>query len=279
MSATSPWLPTAPCTLAGCLTGSGPVVGRVRRLLRVGAVVCWLLVGVLLAPPVRRTPARFRAAAVRTWARALLKALGVRLRTRGSCPPGPALVVANHVSWLDVLLLAAVRPGRMLAKAEVARYPVLGPLARYGGTLFIERDRLRRLPGTVGEIAAVLRSGGTVVAFPEGSTWCGRRHGRFRHAVFQAALDAGAAVQPVAIRYRQTGRDPAAVAAFVGEDTLGASLRRVLAARGLTAEVEALPPLAPEAAADRAALARRSADLVMTRMSVTDYAPGHDRTA
>ncbi|MBB1244971.1 1-acyl-sn-glycerol-3-phosphate acyltransferase [Streptomyces durbertensis] len=279
MSATSPWLPTAPCTPAGCLSGNNPVVGRPRRALRAAGVTACLLVGVLLAPLVRRTPSRFRTSAVRAWARVLLRAFGVRLRTRGHWTPGPALVVANHVSWLDVVLLAAVRPGRMLAKAEVARYPVLGPLARYGGTLFIERDRLRRLPGTVVEITAALRAGGTVVAFPEGSTWCGRRHGRFRHAVFQAAVDAGAVVQPVAIRYLRAGGEPAPVAAFVGEDSLADSLRRVLAARGLTAEVTALPPVAPEPATDRAALARRSADLVMTRMSVTDYAPGHDRTA
>lgn len=142
------------------------------------------------------------------------------------------LVVANHVSWLDVLLVAAVCPGRMLAKHEVSGWPVVGRLARSRGTLFIDRERIRSLPGTVAAIARALRDGETVVAFPEGSTWCGREAGRFRPAVFQAALDAGAPVRPVAIRYRLAGGEPTTVPAFVGDDTLTASLRRVVAARG-----------------------------------------------
>ncbi|MYR55961.1 1-acyl-sn-glycerol-3-phosphate acyltransferase, partial [Streptomyces sp. SID625] len=72
------------------------------------------------------------------------------------------LLVANHVSWLDVPLLAAVRPARMLAKREIRRWPLAGRLAAGGGALFIERDRLRALPGTVGRIADALRAGTAV---------------------------------------------------------------------------------------------------------------------
>lgn len=172
----------------------------------------------------------------------------------GASAPG-VLVVANHVSWLDILLVAAVRPGRMLAKSEVGHWPVFGRIAARGGTLFIERDRLRALPGTVARIATALRSGATVVAFPEGSTWCGRRQGRFRPAVFQAALDARVPVQPIAVRYHLRDGTPTTAAAFVGEDTLVASLRRVASARGLVAEVRLAPEIPAGEYSDRRRLA------------------------
>ncbi|WP_417823813.1 lysophospholipid acyltransferase family protein [Streptomyces desertarenae] len=239
-----------------------PAVGPLRRVWRWTALAAVLSAGVVLSPVVRRLAPARRGRLVRHWAGAVVAALGVRARVTGAPVTGPALVVADHVSWLDVPLLASVTPGRMLAKREIGQYPVLGRLAARGGTLFIDRERLRALPATVGEITAALRAGSTVVAFPEGSTWCGRERGAFRRAVFQAALDAGVPVQPVAIRYRTDGgrRAPdgpggrgaeATPAAFVGDDTLAASLRRVVAARGLAAEVTVLPPLRHGACLDR----------------------------
>ncbi|MEV6316607.1 lysophospholipid acyltransferase family protein [Streptomyces sp. NPDC051776] len=259
------WLPSAPCTPEDCLTDLAPPVAGPRRAARwllAGAV---LLVGIVLSPLARRCPPARRDRLTARWCRAVVLAFGVRIEVSGCVREGPvrvpggALVVANHVSWLDVPLLASVRPGRNLAKSEVAAYPVLGPLAARGATIFLERDRLRALPGAVAEMAAALRAGSTVVAFPEGSTWCGIAYGRFHNAVFQAALDAGAPVRPVRIRYRlrtRPGTRTAPAAAFVGEDTLLASLRRVVAARGLVAEVTVLPPIPTEARTDRAALAR-----------------------
>jgi 1-acyl-sn-glycerol-3-phosphate acyltransferase len=184
-------------------------------------------------------------------------AFGVRVivpRTSPRAPEG-VLVVSNHVSWLDILLVGAVCPGRMLAKREVAGWPVVGRIAVRGGTLFIDRERIRALPDTVAEIAGALRGGATVVAFPEGSTWCGREEGRFRPAVFQAALDASVPVRPVSIRYRLAGGEPTTAPAFVGDDTLLASVRRVVATRGLTAELTVDQEIPAGAHADRRALA------------------------
>ncbi|WP_327340267.1 1-acyl-sn-glycerol-3-phosphate acyltransferase [Streptomyces sp. NBC_01324] len=237
---------------------------------------------------------------IRCWAHAVLRVFGVGVRitgppavrggtsvvpitgspavrggaagTGGGLPGGPAgavgiragtpgvLVVANHVSWLDIPLVAAVCPGRMLAKSDIRRWPVLGPLAALGGTLFVERERLRSLPATVRSLASALRGGARVVVFPEGSTWCGRGPGgRFRPAAFQAAIDAGAAVQPLRIRYLggpPDHRAPAGAAAFVGDDPLTASLWRVVRAAGLTAEIRVLAPIPAGAVPGRRELAR-----------------------
>ncbi|MGV9942674.1 lysophospholipid acyltransferase family protein [Streptomyces sp. NPDC003401] len=246
------WPPSAPCTPGACVQASGSVAAVPRAVLRLVAVGALLLAGTALLPVGGRVPAGL----VRRWAGAVVRAAGVRVRFSGAAvPDGGLLLVANHISWLDVPLLAMVRPARMVAKAEIRRWPVAGPLAARGGVLFIDRDRLRGLPDTVAGIAGLLRSGAAVGVFPEGSTWCGRAQGTFRRAVFQAALDAGVPVQPVRIRYRLTGGAPTTVPAFVGEDSLPASLWRVVTARGLVAEAEVRPALRPGAHPDRRSLA------------------------
>ncbi|MEV6979567.1 lysophospholipid acyltransferase family protein, partial [Kitasatospora sp. NPDC093806] len=161
----------------------------------------------------------------------------------GPGPHGGVLVVANHVSWLDIPLIAAARPGRSLAKTEVGDWPVLGPLVALGGTVLLDRDRLRTLPDTVAEVTAGLRAGHPMIVFPEGSTWCGRESGRFRPAFFEAAVRAGATVQPATIRYRLADGRPTSAPAFVGEDGLLTSLARVVAVRGLVAELTLRPPI------------------------------------
>ncbi|MGA5198490.1 lysophospholipid acyltransferase family protein [Streptomyces exfoliatus] len=254
-TAPSPWLPTAPCTPGHCAAhpepeGAPGPAGVVRALVRLTAGLGTVLLGLLVAPATGLLPTAVRLALVRHWMRAAVRAFGVRVRYEGVPADGPLLVVANHVSWLDIPLIATVLPGRMVAKSEVRRWPVLGTLAALGGTLFIERDGLRSLPGTVREMSGVLAGGGRVVVFPEGSTWCGREGGRFRPAAFQAALDAGRAVQPVRIDYRPTD-----AAAYVGADPLGSSLWRVVSARRLTAVVRMPEPLTGLRHQDRRTLA------------------------
>ncbi|MDX3367897.1 lysophospholipid acyltransferase family protein [Streptomyces violaceoruber] len=251
------WLPLAPCTPAACVDRTRAAAAVPRAVLRLTAVAVLLLAGiaVVLAPCGLRR--RLPAVLVRRWCRWVVRAAGVRVRVTGAAVPrGGLLLVANHVSWLDIPLLAAVRPARMLAKSEIGRWPVAGGPTARAGVLFIERDRPRALPGTVDAIARALRAGAAVAAFPEGSTWCGRAHGPFRRAVFQAALDAGVPVQPVRIRYRAGERAVSTTPAFVGVDTLLASLWRVASARGLTAEVEVRPVVPPGRHRDRRALAR-----------------------
>ncbi|MCV2458785.1 1-acyl-sn-glycerol-3-phosphate acyltransferase [Streptomyces sp. ICN988] len=253
----SGWLPVAPCTPGACVEPSRGGAAVPRAALRLTAVATLLLAGfaAVLAPSGLRR--RLPAALVRNWCRWVVRAAGVRVRVTGAAASGGGLLlVANHVSWLDVPLLAAVRPARMLAKSEIRRWPVAGGPAARAGVLFLERDRIRALPHTVDAIARALGAGAAVAAFPEGSTWCGRARGPFSRAVFQAALDAGVPVQPVRIRYLAGERAVSTTPAFVGADTLLASLWRVASARGLTAEVEVCSALPPGRHPDRRSLAR-----------------------
>jgi len=247
------WSPTSPCD-PGCLPAPEAVHGaaRARRVARVSgrvvALVVVLVAGLVAAVvvPLLRPGAVGRVQ--QGWAAAVLVACGVRVRRAGPAAPVGALVVANHVSWLDVLALNAVAPVRMLAKREVRQWPFLGVMAACAGTVFLDRDRLRALPDAVAGLADALRAGTTIGVFAEGTTRCGRDLGPFRPAAFQAAHDAGAPVVPVAVRYRRADEGPVdATAAFVGDDTLADSLRRVLAVRGLVVDVVVCPILDPRA--------------------------------
>ncbi|MBV9922996.1 MAG: 1-acyl-sn-glycerol-3-phosphate acyltransferase [Pseudonocardia sp.] len=226
------------------------------RLIAVGVV---LLTALLALPFVH--PVKHRGRWLRACSQALLRAAGVRLRITPTSEAGGAvwggvLVVANHLSWIDVLALAAVAPMRPLAKHEVARWPPIGRLARCAGALFVDRAGLRAVPATVAEITATLRGRDAVVVFPEGTTWCGAAAGPFRRAAFQAALDAQAPVRPVAITFWHADGAPARAAAFVGTQSLFDSILRVLRTPGMICEVTVLDDLAPTG--DRRALARRA---------------------
>ena len=185
---------------------------------------------------------------LRRKAQAVLDALGIILDATGPLRvPGTAagtLIVANHISWLDVIAVLAVEPVPLIAKREVAGWPLVGPLARRTGSRFINREAVRELPGTVRALAAHLREGGSAVVFPQATTWCTAPGGPFRRATFQAAIDARAPVRPLAIDFTQEGIRSTA-AAYVGGETLAASLRRVATTDGLATHVRACPPLWP----------------------------------
>ena len=236
------WQPVSGCG-APCRDGRVVRVSALTTVLRLSAAGAVLLMGLVIVPIGGRR-------ALQWVARGIVAALGVTLRRVGPAPRPGSLLVANHVSWLDVAALLAVTPVRLVAKREVRGWPGIGLLAGISGMIFVDRTRPRTLPGTVAEVTAALRAGHPVAVFPEGTTFCGTSRGRFRPALFQAAVDAGAPVVPVTIRYDSTE------AAFVGGDTLWASVCRVARVRGLTVSTVTGPALHPAAGADRRALAR-----------------------
>jgi 1-acyl-sn-glycerol-3-phosphate acyltransferase len=176
------------------------------------------------------------------------------------------LVVNNHMSWLDIVAVNAVRPMRAVAKKDIASWPVLGWLVSAARSVYVDRENIRSLPGTVAALADTLRTGSMVNVTPEGTTWCGLTHGRFRPALFQAAIDGGVPVLPVALRFRTKDGGRTTAPAFVGDETIVDSVRRTARLGGLVLEVHVRNEIAPGRAADRralAALAERAVDEVL----------------
>lgn len=211
-----------------------------------------MAVGLALALPVAclraRAPGR---RIVRWWLQRAGAALGLRVVVHGGPAPTPVLWCANHVSWLDVLALGALAEVAFVAKSEVRAWPLVGWLAAAAGTLFLARGSGA---AAMEKMTERLRAGRCIALFPEGTTSSGERVGTFHSRMFAAALDAGAKVQPVALRFSEAGRR-SRTAPFVGDEAFLPHLLRVLAAAPLRVDVAFGAPF-PAAEADRRELAR-----------------------
>jgi 1-acyl-sn-glycerol-3-phosphate acyltransferase len=238
--------------------------------------------GLLFAPALLLValPVPGRSRAKRIYCRMLLWCLGVRVTVSG----GPIrnlpgmLVVSDHMSWLDIVTIAAVlpatrwraAPASFVGRADVAANLIVRMMACIIKVIPIERGSLRKLPGVVDAVAARLRAGQTVVAFPEGTTWCGLASGPFYPAMFQAAVDTGRPVQPLRLRYHHRDGRVSTVPAYIGDDTLLRSIGRLLVARRTVARVYVESLQLP--GDDRRELARRCQAAI--RMKATSH-PGH----
>ena len=200
------------------------------------------------------------------WSAGLLRCMGLQLRVVGVPRPGAALVVANHVSWLDIAAIHAAAPHvRFVSKADVLAWPLLGWMIRNAGTLFIERERKRDAVRVVHAVAEALVAGESVAVFPEGTTGMGPELLPFHANLLQAAVSTGTPVQPVVLRFDDESGPFSLAVTFVGETTLLQSVWRVACARGLQVRVELIPPMGTRHA-DRRALAVHLGEVMSERL-------------
>jgi 1-acyl-sn-glycerol-3-phosphate acyltransferase len=176
---------------------------------------------------------------VQAWADRMLQVLGITLEVHGQpVERGPCLLVANHVSWLDILVLHAARHCRFVSKSEVRHWPLIGRLATGAGTLYIERDSRRDALRVVHHMADALRSGEILAVFPEGTTSDGSQVLPFHGNLLQAAIAADAPVQPVALDFvDRSTRQRSTRPSYTDDATLVGSLWRTLTGPPLVARV------------------------------------------
>ncbi len=180
-----------------------------------------------------------RERAVQRWAARLLQLAGIDLQVRGQPPvAGPVLLVANHISWLDIVVMHAAGYCRFVSKADVRHWPLVGALATGAGTLYIERASRRDAMRVVHRMRERLLAGDIIAIFPEGTTGDGRALLPFHANLLQAAVSADAPVQPLALRFVDGATGATSFApSFIGDETLVGSVWRTLAARGLVAQL------------------------------------------
>lgn len=199
------------------------------------AIRGWFII-TLLFP---RWPQARREATVQAWSLRMLQILGIPLQVEGAPPArGPVLLVANHLSWLDILVLHAARYCRFVSKSDVKYWPLLGTLATGGGTLYIEREKRRDAMRVVHHMRESLAAGEILAVFPEGTTGDGRELLPFHGNLIQAAISIDAPVQPAALRFvdQATGEDSDGPL-YLGDDTLLTSLWRTLGGPPFVAKV------------------------------------------
>ena len=176
---------------------------------------------------------------VQAWSLRMLQVLGITLKVQGTPPAqGPLLLVANHISWLDIVVIHAAGYCRFVSKSDVKHWPIVGTLATGSGTLYIERTSRRDAMRVVHHMAERLRVGDVLAVFPEGTTGDGRSMLPFHANLLQAAISANAPVLPLALRFVDVHTGAMHFApSFVGDETLLGSLWRTLGASSLGAEV------------------------------------------
>ncbi len=191
-----------------------------------------------------------RVAASRRFGRAAwLHASCARIARRLSLAPfvsgavdGSGLTVSNHLTYLDILVYGAVRPFVFVAKSEVRRWPLLGTLARLGGTIFVERDRSLQVAQAGKQMEQSLREGLAVLLFPEGTSSDGQEVLPFRSPLFEPAIRAGVSITAAAIRYHAEDAAECEVS-YWGEMVFLPHLLHTLCVRGLKAEIRFDSPI------------------------------------
>lgn len=174
------------------IRSAGRLLGLVGHLLR----GLWIL-----RTRFQRQDAAVQRLLVQQWSAQALRIMGVRLQVLGQEPPGAMLLVANHMSWLDIIVMNAACPSRFVSKADVKHWPMVGTLVEASGTLFIERENRRDALRVVHHMAECLRQGDRLAVFPEGTTGDGSQLLPFHANLLQAALVTDSPVCPVGLRY------------------------------------------------------------------------------
>ena len=248
-----------------------------RRLFRLSLLLLLATAGIaieLLVFPL--IDARRRRRIIRRWSAELLRACGLQLRVLddaagtaaalGRVAPG-RMLIANHISWLDIFAINAVATSAFVAKIELRRWPVAGWLATLAGTVFIERSRRHAVHRVIEELRGRIRARFPVAVFPEATTSDGRTLLPFYGNLLEAAIAEGTEIIPLGLRYRDQQGNPTRAAEYIGDTTFVESLWRVLGAEGVVVEVHVLRPV-PTGGRNRHELARELRGLVSERLGV-----------
>jgi 1-acyl-sn-glycerol-3-phosphate acyltransferase len=219
---------------------------------------------------------------IATWSRWLMRACGAEVRElaapgvqtlsamRGRHGPGEGrLLLANHVSWLDIFAIDSLAPASFAAKAEIAAWPLAGTLVARAGTVFIERGRRHAVHGVIQRMGDKLAAGLRAAVFPEGTTSDGTRLLPFHGNLVQAALNTGSPMVPVGLRYRDPDGEPSHAAMYIGDTTFLASIWQVTGHPKLIVEVHVMAPILPAEGLTRQEAARRAREAISLRLGLT----------
>lgn len=229
------------------MSRAGTIARQARRVARLVCLLAHLFLGTLAAFTLlalwqARRDIRRAQALVRWWHRRLLRILNVRVVAEGAVHDSPVLMVANHVSWLDIPCIASVADTLFVAKEDVARWPLIGALARRAGTIFLARGRTDASAHAAERMAWALLEGRRLLLFPEATTTDGREVRAFHARLFQAAIRTRCPVQAIALSYPHArGTHPAAP--FIGDNDLVRHLWALLGEDSLTARLHFCTPV------------------------------------
>jgi len=246
-----------------------PRLIRVWRGLRLALHFAWMALATIVLYP--RLDAGGRARLKQRWSLQILEILCVRLEAAPSDAPAGCLIVSNHVSWLDIFVINALRPSAFIAKAEIRQWPFIGWLGARNDTVFLRRGSRGHAKEVNGQIDALLIDGIDVAIFPEGTTTDGTHLLNFHAALLQPAIETGRAVLPLALSYHDAQGNRSLAPSFAGETTLAQCFSAIFACRSLTAR-QRPAPVNDTAGQTRRALSYAAHEAIATRLG---FLPGN----
>ncbi len=240
-----------------------PQLIRILRCLRLALHCVWIGLGAAIIYP--RVGAKRRAGLKQRWSHQILKILSVRLDAQPTEAPPGCLIVANHISWLDIFAIHALRPAAFIAKAEIRQWPFVGWLAERNDTVFLRRGSRGHARLVNAEIDALLNAGMDVAIFPEGTTTDGTHLLGFHAALLQPAVETGRPILPLAVSYHDAQGNLSLAPSFAGETTLMQCFSAILASRSLTVRLTPSPAIDTVGKARRE-LSQAAHDAIATRL-------------
>ena len=247
-----------------------PRIVRAWRYLRLALHLVQGVLTIALVYPF--TQRRTHQALRRRWSHGLLQVLGIELAARGRPVAPGCMLIANHISWVDIFVINALAPSAFVSKAEVRNWPVIGWLAAKNDTIFLRRGSRGHARIINAETAALLDAGCNVAIFPEGTTTDGSQLLHFHAALLQPAIACGHPVQTLALQYLTPAGHFTRAPAYDGDLSLGQCIANIIAARRTIARITVAAPIATADGLDRRALAARAHAEIACAIGVEDVA-------
>ncbi len=221
--------------------------------------------------------AKIRRDALKTrWLREFGAIVKLQISVDGELPERRAMLVSNHISWLDIIVIGQYLPAYFVAKSDISSWPVVGYLAKQGGTIFISRGNKQQIKTTAEKMIWLLKQNGNIIAFPEGTTTKGDEVLHFHSSLFQPALLTRSAIQPVALQYQGEAKEHAP---FVGDDAFVPHLMKMLSLDKIEVRLSFLPEI-NSSGKSRHALSIESRDMISNKIldcSLTDIDASVDK--
>jgi 1-acyl-sn-glycerol-3-phosphate acyltransferase len=248
---------------------------RLIALFRAARLTLHIVYGLTLAIAFPWFGLNIRRRILQSWSAGLLDIFNVRIDINSNDPLHTVrhgLIVTNHISWLDVFVLNAVVPMRFVAKSEVRHWPVIGWLCARAQTIFLERGKARSAARINVQLVELLQHGECLAVFPEGTTTDGTQVAHFHSSLLQPAIDAGALLHPIAIRYQDSGGVHSMASAYIDEMSFGASMWNILNTPELHVRLMVTPSLVAQDM-DRRSLTRTSHDRISAALHAASLTP------
>ena len=172
------------------------------------------------------------------WLKVFSSIMKLSVIREGELPKDGALLISNHISWLDIIVIGQYLPVYFVAKSDISSWPIIGYLSRQGGTIFIRRGNKKSIKETTEKMIWVLKQNSNIVAFPEGTTTSGNEVLSFHASLFQPALLTKSVIQPVVIQYEGAAKHQAP---FIGEDDFVRHLIKMLCLDKVEVRLSFLP--------------------------------------